>query len=240
MELEFIEEPPVPDGSDDDVLETGHEHSRRPWLVGGALLAVAAVALFVVTRHDPSSRPTAATTSSPSAVASQSSPPDSVRNSLDETAVAVYERALDSTPTQDVLRTGSNATSCTGVRIGAVPPQTVAARLLTGALRGYHTVDAARIIDQNAGLCALQVRVRNPAGTAAVLLVTSPTPGLAPDPTPNTVRDGRAVFGPATVSYVVFRTGAGWAVTVGAVGSGRDLPRSQLLAELATDPRLRW
>jgi hypothetical protein len=163
-----------------------------------------------------------------------------VRSSLDETAVAVYERARDSTPAQDVLRTGSNATSCTGVRIGALPPQTVAARLLTGALRGYRTVDAARIIDQNAGLCALQVRVRNAAGTAAVLLVTSPTPGLAPDPTRNTIWDGRAVFGPATVSYVVFRTGAGWAVTVGAVGSGRDLPRSRLLAELATDPRLRW
>lgn len=239
MDLEFVEDEPAPDGADDDVLETGQDARPTRWLVAAALLAVAVIAAFVVTRHDAVPK-AARPTRGPTPLAASSSPPASVRASLDEIAVGVYERALDSTPAQDVLRTGSNSNSCTGVPIGAEPPQTVAARLLSRALHGYRTIDAARIIDQNAGLCALQVRMRDATGTAAVLQVTSPTPGLPAKPTRNALRDGRAVFGSVTVSYVAFRTGAGWFVTLGAVGSAPELPNPQLLTDVATDPRLRW
>lgn len=235
---EFLDDPAAGDERE-DLLDTAEGRRVPPWLIAIAVGALAFVAVVVALHHDNSgSKPTAAPQPSRTVPFAPPPSPNPAMRGLNGTVLEVFTRAHDNEPAQDIVRTGSEATQCKGVRIGSIPPQTTAARALSHGLPGFRIRDAARILDQNAGLCALQVRGRNNDGAVIVLTVTSPTVGAAA---------ARAVFHQAdarvqseVVRYVQLRTSVGWVVTLGAVGPERDLPDKASLASAARNTALRW
>lgn len=228
MNLEFVDE------ATDDQLDVERRRRVPRWMIGLVVTAVAAVAVVVVqrnpaTNHRPSASPSSDVVAAPM--------PASLA-ALDETFTAVYESARDATPAHDILRTGTDATSCMGVRIGTAPERNASAALVRG-LPGYTLLDSSRVIDEGAGLCALEVRARDTSGTVALIMVSSPSASRAPH-LREALETHSALLGNIVVEYARFTTPDGWMIVVGTSGPMGRQPPARLLEDLAISSALRW
>lgn len=227
--------------TDDDVLDGDPPQAFPPWLVRGglALAAVALVATGVLRGSGTATslpRPTARSTVTPV-------PPDELvvrwLSVNDPVGAAVYGRAVDRAIAGDVIRSDTG-TTCRQVRVGD-SPQGAAMLVLLHTIPDLHAVDIARSLDQNAGLCSVQVRMRDSArSTTVVLTVTPPGPGPAIGRHDNVISSGDTPIGALRLRYVRFTTGPGWAVVVGSLGPARSAPPLRDLATIAVQPSLRW
>jgi hypothetical protein len=233
VHLEFLDESSQsPDGSNDDELPT--QSTRIPaWLVALVVTAVAAIAVVVLAQgqHDPKRSvavplPVVSDTPAP--------PPSAIQQML----AAVYENGRAVAPAHDIVRGGSGSGTCKLVKVGASPQQ-AASEVLRRELPGYRIVDTARIIDQDAGLCGLQVRARDRSDDVAIVMVTSPS--LGPTLGRNQILEAHAgSFDKLFVEYAQFTTRDGWTVVVGTSGAKTTLPSTTVLGEVAASPALRW
>jgi hypothetical protein len=231
VRVEFVDDPAAPAGEPDSG-RSGHAGGPGRWAVAlvGAGTAVVAVSVLV---HDPTHRAGSGAEHASAAASVVTDP----HLRADPTALTVYLRAGDPRPATDVVRGETVVGQCRSVRIGAAPQRSAATSLLH-ALPRFRIVDTARIIDQSAGLCALQVRARDASGTVALIIVTSPPhepPGWA-----HGLRTHRATAQDTRVQYAEFTTRDGWSVIVGTRGTAATQPKLTALGRLATDPAVRW
>jgi hypothetical protein len=238
VNVEFLDEPVDEwDGSGTDLRHVGDR--RRPsWIVGALIGLLTAIALVVVLtqptpRPRPVSAPPVALTSSPRPALTPTTHPVA----LDDISSAIYYRAQDTTRTMSVLRDGSDMLSCTAVPLGTVP-QHAAGAALVRELRGYRLIDSARVIDQTAGLCSLQIRARGASGTVAVALISSPTPRS--HRASNVIRSDVAAIEGTLIEYVQFTTTDGWSIIVGTSGPQGSQPSTGDLGRVAVSSALRW
>ena len=171
----------------------------------------------------------------PDASASTSSAPPAPR---DETMLAVYSLGRDPAAAHDIVRGESTAGFCRTVKIGAVP-QRAAASALERELTGFRVFDTARIIDQTAGLCALQLRARDDRDNVVLASVVSPSPGLLLGRRQE-LQAHTGVVHAMPVEYAEFTTRDGWVVVIGSSGPPAGQPSIAALGRLASDPAMRW
>jgi hypothetical protein len=233
VQVEFADESSDSvDESSEDVLATRSAHLPS-WFIALIIAGVAAIAVVVLVQGQPAGKQEVAARSS--AVATTPVRPPAV---ADELLAAIYQRGRDVAPAEDIIRGGSVADECKSVQIGT-SPQHAASAALRENLPGYRIVDTARIIDQSAGLCALQVRARDGSGNVALIIVTSPP--LEPTLGRNQSLVARAgAFRDLFVEYAEFTTQDGWTVVVGTSGPKGREPSTTALGELASNPALRW
>jgi hypothetical protein len=230
-DLEFIDESPEDAGDFDDDVLSGRRGRVPRWFVALVVAAVAAIAVVVVVQGQPDQKRRIAV---PVVTPSPAHKPSAIELTL----AAIYQRARDVVPAQDVLRGGSSSGSCKLVQVGS-SPQRAASVALQQRLPGYRIVDTSRIIDQTAGLCALQVRARDEAGNVALIMVTSPS--LGPTLGRHQMLEAHAgPFNDTFVEYAQFTTRDGWTVIVGTSGVKTRQPSTTVLGELASSPALRW
>lgn len=233
VDVEFVDESAADDAVSDDLLDARARRRAPRWLAGLACAAAAVAAIAVVVHRQPLPDPVAAP---PSTSVGPVVP--APLTALDETFADIYLRASDPAPAEDIVRSGSDISTCEGVRIGAVP-QHDAVGALRRALPGFVVKDTARIIDGDAGLCALQVRAQSRAGTVAVIMVSSRSPESTVR-RPRLMEDDRVVLNNLTVQFARLRTADGWIVVAGSSGPRYDAPALGALTELAGSPALRW
>ena len=243
MDVEFLDEPIADgDGASRDLLHVGDR--RRPsWIVGALIGSLTAIALVVVVLKQPMPKPRSVSappvelSSSGRPVPTPPPTPTTHPVALDYTSSAIYYRALDTTRTMNVVRDGSDPLSCVAVPPGSVP-QHAAGAALVRELRGYRLIDSARVIDQSAGLCSLQVRARGASGTVAVALVSPPTPSSRR--ASNVILSNVAAIEGTLIEYVQFTTADGWSIIVGTSGPQGSQPSTGALARVAVNSALRW
>jgi len=126
---------------------------------------------------------------------------------------------------------------CPVVPVSEEPTARIIA-VLGARLRGLTVSTVGQSVDQNAGLCSVQVRGTDAAGATVVASVGAPQVHAVHTAVPE--RTGREQVGRVQLQYAEVTTAAGWSVVVGVVGPGRTQPRSDILARLAADPRLAW
>ena len=171
----------------------------------------------------------------PAAVAAD--PSSEAHFANDQAVDMVAATAREQGRLHDFIRSTSAAGSCVLVRIGDMPePRLVAA--VRRALPSYAVRDTARTLDQFTGMCTLELRAADPAGSTLVVKIASParaTKDLFDQTTVASRTDGSAV-----VSIVSNLTRTGWTVTFGAVGPVADQPSSAVMLALAQDSALLW
>lgn len=136
----------------------------------------------------------------------------------------------------DYVRSDSVYGACKVPAPKSRAPQAVV-RAVRRALPAYRIRDIGRIYDQFTGLCSVEVRAVNAAGSTLVLLTVSSRHPKRPS---LSVGDGARVGRIDTVRRVRSVLRNGWSVTVGTVGSPADRLSTATLVQLAQDPALRW
>ena len=236
--VEWAEAPNSP-AEDDDVLEFGRRSGTKPWARSVArwrrrwprLAAATAVVVGLV-----------AYTMIRSSLSNPSAHSDSritsVNVSSHDADLAMIEaQAQQTEPLADIIRPASTAGACPIVESGHSAQLAIAAarrNLLTWTAR-----DVARTLDQYLGMCALEVRGQDAAGSVFVLDVVAPERYPVRQRTPSSSAASRR-DGAALVTSVTVVTTTGWAVVIGWVGAIVDQPNSETLLHLAQDPALHW
>lgn len=214
----------------DEPPEPAQHTSGRRWLGAVLVLLLAAIAAVVLVHQPQANRkPTAGASTS-------TSPPPS--DPPDQTLLAVYSLGRDPAAAHDIVRGESTPGFCRTVRVGTVPQRT-AANALERILAGFRVFDTARIIDQAAGLCALQVRARDEQGNVVLANVVSPSPGRRPGRRQE-LQAHSGVLHATAVEYAEFTTRDGWVVVVGSSGPRSSQPAVAALGRVASDPAMRW
>ena len=217
----------------DELLDVGHEGSRLPrrlaflggrrvQLAAGAVILAALAVLATVQRpnsNGPSNPPHS--TQVPSAFATL-------------VAQANYPGRLT-----DYVRAFSGPRKCT-VGNTTNPPQDSIMAALRGFAPRFSLLDVGRTFDEFAGLCSVQVRARDRAGTTVVISIASPVSPPAPPFTSDGLQEASQNDGAARTEYVHLMEAIGWSVTVGATGPARDQLYFDDMERLARDPSLRW
>jgi len=163
-----------------------------------------------------------------------------VNESSHDAALAMIEtQARQAEPLADIIRPASTAGACPVVQPGHSAQLEIAA----AARRVLPTLtvrDSARTLDQYLGMCAIELRGQDAAGSAFVFDIVAPEGD-------NSVRHRTASSNVASrrdrtglVTNVTVVTTTGWTVVVGCVGAASGQPNSQTLLHLAQDPALRW
>jgi hypothetical protein len=246
-------EPPV---DEDDVLELGRQRSRWGSRLAGALtgplrglryvaaaaacvgLAVAVLAaLHPARRIDGAGRVALAAPQS-SAPRTPPTPGPARPNSYDAPLRAVDALAHRPGALPSYVRQTSPAGACALVRVGRSPERT-AERALARVTPRFRVRDRAAVLDQFTGLCALQLRADDVAGTVLVISVVSPTKHHRTGPY-DRVQTGFELTPRYATKYAAVTTRGGFNVLVGATGRSRSLPTDRQLIELAHDPALTW
>ena len=218
----------------DELLDVGHERSRLPrrlafltsrrvQLGAGAIALAAAVALVALPRPDSS-----ATRSSNG----RSAPVPSAFATL--AAQASYPGRLT-----DYVRAFSGPGKCT-VGNTPNPPQVSIMAALRGFAPRFGLLDVGRTFDEFAGLCSVQVRARDRAGTTVVINIASPVTPPAPPFTSDLLREASRDDGAVRAEYVQLVEAVGWSVTIGATGPASDQLFFDDMERLARDPSLLW
>ena len=104
----------------------------------------------------------------------------------------------------------------------------------------FGLLDAGRTFDEFAGLCTVQVRARDRAGTTVVINVVSPVTPPAPPFTSDLLREASQDEGASRSEYVQLVEARGWTVIVGATGPAADQLYFDDMERLARSPALRW
>jgi hypothetical protein len=150
----------------------------------------------------------------------------------------IEAQARQTEPLADIIRPVSTAGACPVVEPGHSPQLAIAA----SARRTLPTLtvrDVARTLDQYLGMCAIELRGQDAAGSVFVLDVVAPERYPVRQRTPSSGfasrRDGAGV-----VTSVTVVTATGWTVVIGCVGAVADQPNSAALLDLAQDPALHW
>jgi hypothetical protein len=239
--VEWAEAPSSP-AEDDDVLELGRRSGAKPWgravaqwrrrwprLAGAATAVVVGLVAYPVIRSslsDPSSH-------SDSRIAS-------VNESSHAATLAMIEtQARQTEPLVDIIRPASTAGACPVVQPGHSAQLEIAA----AARRFLPTLtvrDVARTLDQYLGMCAIELRALDAAGSVLVFDIVAPGgDNTVRQRTPSSsVASGRD--GTAVITSVTVVTNTGWTVVIGCVGAASDQPDTQALVRLAQDPALHW
>jgi hypothetical protein len=135
------------------------------------------------------------------------------------------------------VRQGSTAAGCALVPIGHSPARTISAAI-RAAFRGYTVKDSGRTLDQNTGLCSIEVRATY---RSAVLVVTVASPAAHPSRSNYTrVETGIETNAGVTTKYALAINKTGWTLLVGATGPGALLPDAEDLVRVAQEPALTW
>lgn len=235
-------EAPNSAAEDDDVLQLGRSSGARPWgrsvaqwprrwprLAAAATAVVIGIVAYTVVRSslsNPSSHSDSRVTS--------------VNESSHDAALAMIEtQARQTEPLADIVRPASTAGACPVVEPGhsAQLEIAVAARRVLSTL----TVrDVARTLDQYLGMCAIELRGQDAAGSVLVFDIVAPEgDNSVRERTPfSRVASGR--HGTALITSVTVVTNTGWTVVIGCVGAASDQPDAQALVHLAQDPALHW
>ena len=146
-------------------------------------------------------------------------------------------KALQPSALGDVLRPTAQPGRCALVPPGH-SPGAAAATALARILPTYRARDVGRIIDQSTGLCALDIRATDAAGS--VVLVEVLPPGTTrrrsyPQISVSVDSDGSTSSSIASTVSV-----DGWSITVVAVGQLADQPDVADMLSLTDDTSLRW
>jgi hypothetical protein len=155
----------------------------------------------------------------------------------DQAVDMVAATARDRGHLHDFIRSTSAAGACALVPVGDSPQRRLEAAV-RNALPHYALRDMARTLDQFTGLCTLELRASDAAGSTLVAKIASParvTKNLFDQTTVASRTNGSAV-----ISIVSNLTRTGWTVTFGAVGPVSDQPSSAVLLSLAQDQTLLW
>ena len=104
----------------------------------------------------------------------------------------------------------------------------------------FTLLDAGRTFDEFAGMCSVQVRARDRAGTTVVISVVSPVTPPAPPFTSDLLREASQDEGASRSEYVQLVEAAGWSVTIGATGPAADQLYFDDMERFARNPALRW
>jgi len=148
--------------------------------------------------------------------------------------------AASQAPLTDYVRSTSSHGACVVVAPGHLPDPAIEAAV-RAAMPGFVIHDLARTLDQDTGLCSVQLRATNASAprTTLVLSVSSPsvTGQRLAQPKLGT---GSQVDGGTVTEYASAQTVSGWTVVVGATGPLGAQPPSNDLLTLAQNPRLTW
>jgi len=229
----------------EDVLETGRRSPRwerfaaRTWTYRYAVGMLAGVALLIallvaigpdgtVAGHASSAIRHPLPTTSPARVHPRG---------YDALIVAVRELALQRAPLGIYERQDAAAGDCALVTPGHSPRHRVS-RLIRRAAPRYRLQDTGEVLDQFAGLCLLQVRLRSPGGDVLVARIASAVASSHRSVT-DQVQTGFEVTPHETTKYALVRL-HGFEILVGATGRPRGLPAAATLVALAQDPALTW
>jgi len=134
------------------------------------------------------------------------------------------------------LNAGSEGT-CPTIASG-VRPETGIAAAVAAAIPGAAVTGSARTLDQSAGLCSVQLRVREPGHVQVAVAVAAPDAGAPTVAATKTA--GTATVRGITTQFVSTQSATGWAVFVGAVSPAGHQPSSAALQRIADDPRMAW
>lgn len=148
--------------------------------------------------------------------------------------------AANQAPLADYVRSTSSHGACIVVAPGHLPDPVIEATV-RAAMPGFVIRDLGRTLDQDTGLCSVQLRATNGSAphTTLVLSVSSPSVAGQRLAQPK-LGTGSQVDGGIVTEYASAQTVGGWTVVVGATGPiGAQLPSNDLLA-LAQDPKLTW
>lgn len=224
------------DGTNEELLEVGRRPATRGHRAATAIVvgAIAAASIaYLATRSNPTRAPravaTPALTATPSVVVATAAADDDV-------PAFVAGVAAQPGPLVDYIRSDSPRGECALVAIGTSPQRSITA-VLHAAFPRYRVVDVARVLDQYTGLCTLDLRARDGAGSVLVLEVATPRRGRPPPATVDVATQVEATTDIATVRAI---TSAGWQVTIGTVGPPSDRPSDQVLRDFVTSNALRW
>jgi hypothetical protein len=197
---------------------------RRARDLGYVLALVTAVGLVVV--HDRGSSP-----------AKQVAQVATQVHAVDPLDQLVVEAHLPGALT-DYVRSAASGHACAFASPGHLPRETSSAALRRWLPR-FSVVDSSQTLDVFAGVCSIQIRARDHAGTIVVLSVTSAGPRTAGSY--GSVLNVEAHSTAAVASNLVSTTtAAGWRVRVGTTGPPADQPATRSLLALAQDPTLTW
>jgi hypothetical protein len=164
----------------------------------------------------------------------------SVNESSHDVALAMVQaQAAQTEPLADIVRPVSTAGACPVVEPGHSPPHAIAAAARR-SLPAFTVRDVARTLDQYLGMCAIELRGQDAAGSVLVFDIVAPEgDNTVRQRTPfSSVASGRD--GTAVITSVSVVTNTGWTVVIGCVGAASDQPDSQALVHLAQDPALHW
>ncbi len=176
-----------------------------------------------------------ATADRPIAVVPSESPTTATKG--DAVTSALVAKALQPARLGDIIRPTAQPGGCALVPPGHSPGAATTAALAR-ILPGYRPRDVGRILDQSTGLCALDLRAADSAGS--VVLVEVLPPGTArrrsyPQVLVSTLSDGRISSSIASTVSV-----DGWSIAVVAVGRLTDQPDVADMLSLTDDASLRW
>jgi hypothetical protein len=213
-------------------------HWPRWVLVLAVLACVAGLAAVVVAIHHPRSRRSSIAPSA-AAVSSKAVPStNSVASTVAQAAIArIRDLALRPGPLSTYIRATTSG-GCVPPKPGISPQQRITTAV-DGTVSSYRVTDVGFTVEATDTLCALQVRARDDGGGVLVVDVVAPTTRSS-DTT-----NGHIVFGShtdrlTTIEYASGVMPGGWQVTVGAVGSASQLPRTERLIDLVENPATHW
>ena len=186
--VEWAEAPNSPT-EDDDVLELGRRSGAKPWgrsvaqwrrrwprLAAAATVVAVGLVTYTVVRSSLSNPPSHPVTNSRIT---------SVNESSHDAALAMIEaQAQQTEPLADIIRPASTAGACPVVEPGHSAQLAIAAaarrNLLTLTVR-----DVARTLDQYLGMCAIELRGQDAAGSVFVFDVVAPESDTVRQRTPS-------------------------------------------------------
>jgi hypothetical protein len=241
--VEWAEAPSSP-VEDDDILELGRRSGAKPWARWvtqwrrrwprlAAAITVVAVGLVTYTAVRSALR-------NPPPDPGPNSPVTNVNQSSRDAALAmIATQARQTEPLADIIRPASTAGACPVIDPGH-PIQLAIAAAARRTVPTLTVRDMARTLDQYLGMCAIELRGQDAAGSVFVFHIVAPEGDntvrqRTPSSNVASRREGTAVVTGATVV-----TTTGWTVVIGSVGAASDQPDSQRLVQLAQNPALLW
>lgn len=148
--------------------------------------------------------------------------------------------AASKEPLTDYVRSTSSHGACVVVAPGHLPDPAIKAAV-RAALPGFVIRDLVRTLDQDTGLCSVQLRATNAAAPGTTLVVSVSAPSAAGQrPARAKLGTGSQVDGGLVTEYASALTVNGWTVVVGATGPLAAQPPSYDLLALAQSPQLTW
>lgn len=239
--------------SGDDLLDMGSQRQIPAWMqrawrtftewVEGVPRTALAVALVLVTAgvvHTldggrPTTQPPAALPNDHPATVAPTEPPLTERDTV---ALATIRLLVAQPQLSTFIRSDSAAGECPLVQINYSPQRALAAAVHR-SLPAFTAREFGRTLDVFSGLCTLQARARNQAGTVFVLTVVAPQSGAHPTGFQSLAVSSR-IEGENVVLAANAIDLAGWTVTIGTIGPNSDRQDFFALARLAADPALTW